>query len=426
MVDLGNATTSGGIGRFPVQVTTAMNVTPNPHVSTGKRRAEHALQTALHHRYGANGAPNADVLSSLSADELADASLANGVDDYAADWLSMVAPESDALAAIRRRCDAMARFHLRALADLRTLHRAFDDAGIAHLVMKGPVLNELRSGPFVRPYSDLDVLIDPGTLRAALDALERCGAEPIEGWLWQHLLETEHGQVPMVLPFGTSLDLHWHLCSRPTLRWNFSVEFPSALLLRSVPFEVGGGLIPVLSPVDMLLHTASHATWSGGDRLVWSGDVADVIEGFDVEWDVLVDRAHAWGVGNLVAEALRQATREAGASVPETVITALRVGGWGRVLAVIDRPRLRRFLGRHDLPMLLRSDMRGDSRTSARLFRGRVTNAIRRRAGHVAPELTRPQGRADSRARYFEFVERETREGFRRPATRIVGPGTVD
>ena len=292
--------------------------------------------------------------------------------------------------------------------------------------MKGPVLNELRPGPLVRPYSDLDVLIDPSTLEAALDALLASGAAPIDGWLWQHLLETEHGQVPLVLAFGTSLDLHWHLCSRPSLRWNFEIDAPATLLSRSVPFDVGGSPVPVLSPVDMLLHTASHATWSGGDRLVWSIDVADVVGWFDFDWDTVVRRAHAWGVGNLVSEALRQAVNEAGAVVPPGVIDALRIGGWGRVLATLDRPRLRAFLGRHDLATLLRTDMRGDTGTSARLFRGRVRNALRRRVGTAEPDPFLPEERADSRARYFELVERETRDGFRRPQGRVVAAGTVD
>ena len=335
----------------------------------------------------------------------------HGVEDVALTWLSATVPDHPALATLRNRCSSMQRLHLRALADLRTLRSALDAAGVPFVVMKGPVLNELRTGSNVRRYSDLDVLVDPRNLASALGALIAAGASDIEGWVWQYLVDERHAQLPVVLPLGTSVDLHWHLCSSPLHRHNLRFEEPAALLERSSTMLVGGLTVPVLSTTDMLLHTAAHATWSGGHRLVWSVDIADIVRSFDIDWDEFTKRAWTWGAAELIGDGLRTSRDTVAADIPERVLSALGAGVWGKTIRLLSHRLIRLVPGTNGLARIMRQEMRGSTARNFALIaaHGRLALRSRRRG--------RPKAQPDSRERYFAFVEQEVSTNFNVRAT---------
>ena len=344
--------------------------------------------------------------SLLIPQDIATVSQDQGVEDVALTWLSAAFPDHQGVATLRNRCLSMQRLHLRALADLRTLKSALDSAGVPFVVMKGPVLNELRTGSYVRRYSDLDVLVDPLDLASALGALTAAGASDIEGWVWQYLVDERHAQLPVVLPLGTSVDLHWHLCSSPLHRHNLRVEEPAALLERSSTMLVGGLTVPVLSTTDMLLHTAAHATWSGGHRLVWSVDIADIVRSFDIDWDEFTERAWMWGAAELIGDGLRTSRDTVAAEVPERVLSALGAGVWGKTIRLLSHRLMRPIPGTSSLARLMRQEMRGSTARNFALIaaHGRLALRSHRRG--------RPKAQPDSRERYFAFVEQELDTNF--------------
>lgn len=344
--------------------------------------------------------------SLLSPPDIAQASQDHGVEDVALTWLNATSPDHRALATLGNRCTSMQRLHLRALADLRTLRNALDGAGVPFVIMKGPVLNELRTGSNVRRYSDLDVLVDPRNLACALDALIAAGASDLEGWVWQYLVDERHAQLPVALPLGTSVDLHWHLCSSPLHRHNLRFEEPAALLERSSTMVVGGLTVPVLSATDMLLHTAAHATWSGGHRLVWSVDIADIVRSFAIDWDELTERAWMWGAAELVGDGLRTSRDTVAADVPERVLDALGAGVWGKTIRLLSHRLMRPIPGTNGLARLMRQEMRGSTARNFALIaaHGRLALRSHRRG--------RPKAQPDSRERYFAFVEHEVNTNF--------------
>ena len=100
--------------------------------------------------------------------------------------------------------------HLQKVHALQRATAALDRAGVASLVVKGPVLaSEWYGDPAARMYHDLDVLVDRTGFAAAIDALVAVGfAERNRNWTGYRALGM--GEVP--LDDGTvAVDLHWHL-----------------------------------------------------------------------------------------------------------------------------------------------------------------------------------------------------------------------
>jgi hypothetical protein len=160
------------------------------------------------------------------------------------------------------------------------LRRAVDAlaaAGIPALPYKGPVLAALAYGSIAsRQAGDLDVLIDPGSLAAAREALRAEGFQPLvplERWQERQLVRSAHPYALVRNPESIVLELHWSVSPRSL----------SAGLGGTLPREqredvaVAGTTFPTL-PADVLLvalcvHGAKHV-W---ERLGWIVDVAALI-----------------------------------------------------------------------------------------------------------------------------------------------------
>ena len=160
---------------------------------------------------------------------------------------------------------------------LRRAVDALEAAGVQAIPYKGPVLAALAYGSIAsRQAGDLDILIDPGSLAAAREALRSEGFQPLvplERWQEQQLVRSAHPYALVREPESIVLELHWSVSPRSL----------SAGLGGSLPREqreevaVAGTTFPTL-PADVLLvalcvHGAKHA-W---ERLGWIVDVAALI-----------------------------------------------------------------------------------------------------------------------------------------------------
>lgn len=199
---------------------------------------------------------------------------------------------------------AVAR-HLRTLTDLRRIGAALDGAAVDWLVFKGPVLADVVHGePGLRGYSDLDVLVRPRHLGRALEALEEAGGITLDK-NWDLLLRELRGEVHMVAPQGTVVDLHWHLINQPRPRRPFQLQVDE-LLDRRVPVEIGGLRVPTFDATDAVIHLALHTVLSGCDRLVWFKDIERSLANRPPDWAALANRCARWRTGLAVDVALRR------------------------------------------------------------------------------------------------------------------------
>lgn len=142
---------------------------------------------------------------------------------------------------------------------------AFAAAGVDALLLKGPALARLlyTAGEH-RGYSDVDLLVAPGDLPAARRALANLGytnaSEPLgiddvggvvhaEAWVARGHSARD----------GIVIDLHWRMAGSEApahVAWD-------ALRARRVFIDIDGRRTPVLDPVGLAMHVATHAAQHG-------------------------------------------------------------------------------------------------------------------------------------------------------------------
>ncbi|MDQ1465445.1 MAG: hypothetical protein QOC73_2386 [Actinomycetota bacterium] len=227
---------------------------------------------------------------------------------------------------------------LQVMSDAAGLVAALTQTGVAWAAMKGPVLAErLWSRPDLRTYIDLDILVDRRRFGDVLDALLESGAQMVDQ-NWALIAHQTRAEVSLVLPNGTSLDLHWHVVNDRGLRSQFT--FPIAdMLARTVDAKIGNTTLPTLDPADTLLHLAYHTAHSGGHRLMWLKDVERATADPGLDWDETLLRAKAYGVRLPLAIVLARTARVIGFEVapPEAAFAPARRTAWGAFAAAADR-----------------------------------------------------------------------------------------
>ena len=211
---------------------------------------------------------------------------------------------------------------MNAHADLVALADRLGAAGVPWLMVKGPVLAELSyAQPEQRPYGDLDVLVSPGSLRAAVAALEA------GGWVvldrnWTLALHRMVGELHLTGPLGTLVDLHWSLQNRESRRRQVRVG-TSTLFERGTTVTLRGLAVRTLSPADTLVHLCLHAAGDGADRLMHLADIAALLPDRPDGWAEVLVTAQEWGVGEAMAIVLQRTAYELDVDVPAATIRRL-------------------------------------------------------------------------------------------------------
>ena len=311
--------------------------------------------------------------------------------------------------------------HLRALGTLSKLAGPLDAVGARWLVIKGPALAKLvYSRPELRPYSDLDVVVERRQLAEVVASLEEVGFRLLDT-NWGLIARTGAGQLHLEEPTGGAVDLHWHVLFDRSLRQIFTIPMEE-ILERSQPARINGIETHVFDPTDTQLHLCVHAAQEGADRLLWLKDLEQVIRHYPADWDELVNRARRWQIGLPVALVLSRAQVVTGAPVPTGVIEALAPNrAWRWLTRGADElfPACS-SQGRGNPATLLARAARGDVRSSIRTFAGGLDERLRRlvvahsweRDGakwdhnSSASLFFRPQGGGlAEKASFFEWVQ---------------------
>ena len=198
--------------------------------------------------------------------------------------------------------------------------------------MKGPVLAEdVWATAAARPYGDLDLLVDPRQLGAALDALAGAGARLLDRDL-PRLTELGRSELSLRGRHGSSIDLHWDLLNEPRLRAACRLQIdPMLQRRRRVDLAGSGGW--ALDRTDALLHVAAHGVLAGGHRLVWGIDVRESIIRGGFTWPTLLARARRTRTDLLLDVALHRAAQTLGLDArwshrPWTLATQALTSRW--------------------------------------------------------------------------------------------------
>lgn len=226
-----------------------------------------------------------------------------------------------------------------ALHDLEFVNNVLAGRDIDLLVFKGQVLTTLVSGDeWERPTLDLDVLVPGRDLEQAVDLLIAAGAVHLDR-NWPKLRDDVLGELHLVLPAGTALDLHWHLLVRASMRSGFTPDH-DALFATSRTVDLDGTEVRTFGPAETLVYSCFHGAISGGHLLVWLVDIERLVVNDRPDWADVIRVARAWRCGLVVGAMLQRTRRELGLDVPSDVLAQLMPGMvTRRTLAGFDRIR---------------------------------------------------------------------------------------
>ena len=232
--------------------------------------------------------------------------------------------------------------------------RALQEAGIETIVLKGAALiGRYYPDAGLRPMADLDLLVRASRAQDAFRVLEA------EGWTmrspellpmpaWFDLI-----RVSLVDRDGSNVDLHWRLWEKFACPDGEPED--EGFWSDAVPVVVGDVEALALGPADQLLHVILHGTrWDSGAPLRWIADAMTIlsVEGSEIDWELLVDRA-TWARRSLaVRDALDYLVRALDAPIPPGVVDELarvpttardalahRLAGWRGPALLGDLPR---------------------------------------------------------------------------------------
>jgi hypothetical protein len=301
--------------------------------------------------------------------------------------------------------------------ELRCAAGLLESAGIAWMVLKGPVVAATYPDPQVRTYRDLDIVVERHRFGDAVALFEAAGYELVDR-NWALMAREGIGQVHLVRPGGIGIDLHFHLLSNRSLRRHFALDMDE-VFAGSRPVDLGGVTCQTPGPEHTLLHLCLHAALEGADRLVWLCDVRYVILAERLSWDRLVDCAQRWRVHLVAGTVLDRARRVVGAQVPDEVVRTLIPSVlWREVVGVANRrfaPEVGAVRG-SVASILARSTRDSVARTLAEAGVGLLRRARRvvttgettRRDTRADPgsptSLLYPAGGASERKAYFASV----------------------
>ena len=216
------------------------------------------------------------------------------------------------------------------------LHGWLSDAGIDHVVLKGPAIaHTAYEDPSLREFGDLDLLVPSEQIDRALAMLLRRGASRAMGELapgWdRHFAKS----ITMSDRSGYEIDLH-----RTIAPGVFGLRIdPAELFARTQGFMVGGRQMRALPPDAQLLQACVHT--AAGNRRVWLSSVCDIAQ-LAASGKVNLERFHSMATRWRLAAVVERATEVVRERLDGTDVSALTDG---LRITEADRRHLSRYGG---------------------------------------------------------------------------------
>jgi hypothetical protein len=228
------------------------------------------------------------------------------------------APVLESMASAGRESTAL---NLLLTAELGDLLPDLETAGCGPVVIKGPALAVTVYGDLAsRPFTDVDLVVEPWTRDRACDLLESRGyvASPPVPRRWQDAWRrSTHQQLFRREGSPLQVHLHWELTPR---------GYGDSMRLRDVRarierVHVGAAEVSTLGPEDTLLYLCLRGTQHGWAVLGWLVDLAELVRAQPrLDWDEVVLWSRRPGCRRSVQLGLHLAHRLLDAPVPEDVL----------------------------------------------------------------------------------------------------------
>jgi hypothetical protein len=247
----------------------------------------------------------------------------------------------DALASLRDQFRRVSALNVYLSDELRQLLRLFAARGVEAIPYKGPALAVAAYGNVaLRQFCDLDIIVRAHALDAAKDVLVECGYLPYGGLddAQQSIVRRTQCNLAFTRDDDrTIVELHWEVAAR-----GFTPALAAEeLWARSRVAEFEGECVRALSPEDLLLALCVHGTKHVWERLGWLCDIARLVESNgELDWGVLLGRAHKGGGTRMLTVAVALARDWFGARLPEEATGLIERDAAARELCRIVASRL--------------------------------------------------------------------------------------
>ncbi len=231
---------------------------------------------------------------------------------------AMDVPAED-LGDARRRLLNRTALTLKLRGQLTELLPALAAAGVVPIVLKGPVFAERLYGePALRPFTDLDLLIDRACWPAAERAMRSLGYRARHEAGRKHAAAYGEETFDRTDPTAGSVELHWNLVNSPALRAGLSVTYD----------DLGGGGRDLPAEALLLIAAVHGAASHQFDRLGLVWDVALAARGAagGVDVDALAAMIARTGAARAMRMALHLADVVLGQRAARVLARQLHLG----------------------------------------------------------------------------------------------------
>lgn len=234
----------------------------------------------------------------------------------------------------------MDNFHMmRRLRDIATRFRGHN---VEALLLKGAALNlTLYDRAELRPMSDVDLLVRPEAVTAAMRTLEQLGFRRGPGLVRSDFFPRFHYEVEYCSDEARPVRIDLHV--RPFRPSRYARTVPTdAFWEDSETYDLCGAEVRVCSVEDQFIHLATHSACHGHCRLLWLYDIRRLIDfsGAAFDWDRMVSQCRRYGLAHPVRLALLAVEAAWGQACPERARRRLtgEAAGWRDRLCLAQAP----------------------------------------------------------------------------------------
>jgi hypothetical protein len=196
-------------------------------------------------------------------------------------------------------------FTMNLTAEMFRLFDSFAAAGVAALVIKGPVLSARCYGdPGLRQYGDLDLIVRDRDIQRSTELMINLGYEPAVPLKAIHAKKIpgeyvfRQSSTKLLVEFHTELTFRYHPRPLPVEK----------LFERQARVNIDSHQVPALSPEDELILICIHGAKHFWEQLSYIADVAAFVSRQELDWARVQSAAEEVGGERMLYLGLRLAT----------------------------------------------------------------------------------------------------------------------
>lgn len=197
----------------------------------------------------------------------------------------------EVLASLREESWAIAAMNLAMTRELTEILDSLEETGVPTLAFKGPAVAVAIYGSLaLRPFVDLDVVIERKNLELARDTLISRGYAPAYDFTpaREDVLLHVEGAAPFAHKVtGTIVELHWRFMPKHFR----SGLLPQQVIERCTWLNLQGTWVRVPCDEDLLLLLCDHGSKHAWACLEWLCSIAELVRSRSINWDRALVRA---------------------------------------------------------------------------------------------------------------------------------------